>query len=50
MKYFHVSLVTVKNFFFCSEIKIKINTSPVKESGQDEIKTFFLKSDIYDSF
>ena len=28
----------------------KINTSSVKQSGEDEIGTIFLKSDIYDPF
>ena len=46
MKYFRVSLVTVKSVFdiFCSEIKAKINASPVKGSGKDEIGTMFLKA------
>ena len=41
MKYFRVSLVTVKSLFFFSEIEIKTNTSPVKESDKDEIETKF---------
>ena len=36
--------------FFCSEIETKVNTSFVKGSGEDEIGTTFLKSDIYDPF
>ena len=47
MKYFHASLVTVKSFF---ETKTKINPNSVKRSGEDEIGTTFLKSDIYDAF
>ena len=46
MKYFRVSLVTVKGLFFCSVIE----TSSVKGSGEDEIQTNFLNSDIYDEF
>ena len=42
MKYFRVSLVTVKMSFFCSEIETKINTSSVKGSSEDEIGTIFL--------
>ena len=40
MKYFRVSLVTVKSFF-CSEIKTKINTNSVKGSGGEKIETIF---------
>ena len=36
--------------FFFSEIETKISTSPVKGSGEDEIRTVFLKSDICDPF
>ena len=50
MKYFHVSLVTVKSLIFCLEIETKVNTSSVKGRGEDEIGTIFLKSDTYDQF
>ena len=50
MKYFRVSLVTVKSLTFFSEIEPKINTSFVKGSGEDEIGITFLKTDIYDPF
>ena len=43
MNYFHVSFVTVKSLFFCSEIERKINTSSVKGNGEDEIDTIFFK-------
>ena len=49
MEYFRVSLVAVKSLFFSSEIETKINSSG-KGSGEDEIGTVFLKSDIYDPF
>ena len=50
MKYFRVSLVTVKSLSFCSEIETKINTSLVKRCSEDEIGTMFLKNDTYDEF
>ena len=50
MEYFCVLVATVKSLIFCTEIETKINSSSVKESAKDEIKTFFLKSDIYDRF
>ena len=50
MKYFRVSLVTVKSLTLCSEFETKINTSSVKRSGEDEIGSIILKSDIYDAF
>ena len=43
-------LLRLKAYFFCSEIETKINTSSVKRSGEDEIGTIFLRSDIYDAF
>ena len=50
MKYFRVCLVTAKGLLFCSEIEAKINASSVKRSGEEEIGTDFLNSDIYDQF
>ena len=47
MKYFRASLVTVKSLIFSSEIVTKINTSSVKESGEVEIGTILLKSNMY---
>ena len=44
MKYFRVSLVTVKSLkYSCSEIETKINTGSVKGSGEDDISKFFEK-------
>ena len=40
-KYFRVSLATVKSLFFRNRDK---------GSGEDEIRTIFLKSDTYDAF
>ena len=50
MKYFRVSLVTVKILGFFSEINTKINTNSVKVSGEEKIGTTFYKTDIYDPF
>ena len=50
MKYFRVSLVTIKSLDFFLEFETKINTNSVKASFEEEIGTIFLKSDIYDPF
>ena len=50
MKYFCVSLVTVKSLISMFGNWDKDNTSSVKQSGKDEIGTIILKSDIYDAF
>ena len=50
MKYFRVSLVTVKSLISCPGIEAKIKTGSINGSGEDEIRTIFLKSDIYDLF
>ena len=50
MKYFRVSLVTVKILGFFSEINTKINTDSVKGSGEEKIGKIFLKTDICDPF
>ena len=42
-------LLGSKAQFLCSEIETKINTSSVKRSGEDEIGTIILKSDVYDA-
>ena len=50
MKYFRVSLVTVKSLNLLFRNETKINTSSVKGSDKREIGTISFKSDIYDSF
>ena len=49
MKYFLASLVAVKSLIFM-EIEAKININSVKRSGEDEIGTIILETDIYDAF
>ena len=53
MKYFGVSLVTVKSLnllFGDRDCSIEIVVQTVKRTDENEMRTIFLKSDIYDPF
>ena len=48
--FLYLALLRSKASFFCLEIETKINTSSVKGSGEDEIGTIIIESDICDAF